>query len=92
MAFVSPFLVVHHGWLSAEVVESGSLIVMRSPMLKDSDAWYSPVREYISENRLVLGCRWEEQAPNWMFGRVEVSVFVSPRSRNGVYGLLADLA
>lgn len=86
VSYVSPFRVIKRGWLVAEVVESGALVVTRSRLVKDSDEGYGPVREYVAGNGLVLGSRWEEPAPGWLFGSVEVSVFVTPESRNRVYG------
>ncbi len=86
MGFVSPFRVVYRGWLVAEVVESGSLTVIRSPLVSDTDEIYLPVREYIEGRGLVLGSRWEEDAPGWVFGRTEVSVYVTPKARNDVFG------
>lgn len=58
--------------------------VLRSPLVQDTHKWLQPVSQYIREHDLVLAARETFEDPDWMFGEVEVSVYVSPAMRNGV--------
>jgi hypothetical protein len=58
--------------------------VLRSPVVRESDSVYEPVRRFIAEHGLVLAARETFDDADWMFGQVEVSVYVPPAVRNGV--------
>ncbi|WP_243841462.1 hypothetical protein [Mycobacterium sp. DL592] len=45
---------------------------------------FEPVRRFIREYGLVLAARETFEDDGWMFGRVEMSVYVPPAVRNGV--------
>ncbi|MBS1696090.1 MAG: hypothetical protein JST91_28175 [Actinobacteria bacterium] len=71
-----PFEVARPCWLIAtggpERVE-----VSRSPLVGDTDKWYQPVRRYIADHGLVLASRETFDDADWMFGAVEMSVYVA---------------
>lgn len=50
--------------------------VLRSPLVSDDDEMYEPVLRYIAGHGLALSARETFEDGDWMFGRVEVSVYV----------------
>ncbi|TDZ75215.1 hypothetical protein DE4585_01575 [Mycobacteroides salmoniphilum] len=58
--------------------------IYRSPVVREDDSIYRPVREYIDNHGLVLAAQETFTDAGWMFGRFEMSVFVPPSVRNGV--------
>lgn len=79
-----PFGVVRPCWLIANG-DDERLEVLRSPLVKDTGRMYEPVRRYIAEHGLVLAARETFEDRDWIFGQVEMSVFVLPASRNATY-------
>lgn len=67
------------------------LQVLRSPLVRDDDQKYEPVRRYISDHGLVLAARETFEDEHWMFGSVEMSVYVPPASRNASYAQVCNL-
>lgn len=60
------------------------LEVLRSPVVLDTKRMYQPVRQFIAEHGLVLAVRETFEDQDWMYGVVEVSVYVPPAMRNDV--------
>lgn len=58
--------------------------VFRSPLVREKHSMYEPVRRFIVEHSLVLAAQEAFEDADWMYGRVEVSVYVPPAVRNGV--------
>lgn len=50
---------------------------------------YLPVRRFIAEHGLVLAARETSEDPEWMHGKVEMSVYLPPAVRNVSYAELA---
>ncbi len=64
------------------------LEVLRSPLVRESDSMYEPVRRFIAQYGLALSAREKFEDDDWMFGEVEVSVYVPPASRSASYARL----
>lgn len=62
-------------WLIASG-DSDRVEVLRSPLVRDGHKWLEPIRWHIFENGLVLSTRKTFEDDGWMFGEVEVSVYV----------------
>jgi hypothetical protein len=58
--------------------------VLRSPLVREEHSMYEPVRRFIAEHGLVLAAQQTFEDDEWMFGKVEVSVYVPPAVRIGV--------
>ena len=78
-----PFEVVRPCWLIA-IGDAERVEVLRSPLVREESSRYEPVRRFIAEHRLVLAAQETFEDADWMFGEVEVSVYVPPAVRNGV--------
>jgi hypothetical protein len=59
--------------------------VLRSPLVQGSRSMYAPVRRHLEAHGLVLAARNTFEDDGWMFGQVEMSVYVPPASRNASY-------
>jgi hypothetical protein len=59
--------------------------VQRSPLVRERHSMYQPVRCYIAEHGLVLAARETFKDPDFMYGKVEMSVYLPPASRNASY-------
>jgi hypothetical protein len=53
--------------------DENQLVVYPSWVVRDTDDIYAPVREFIEQNRMVLGYRGMEPLPQAMGGEVEVT-------------------
>lgn len=62
--------------------------VLRSPLVETDSDIYQPVRRHITDNGLVLAAQRTFPDSDWMFGKVEMSVYTLPGDRNNAYGLL----
>ncbi len=81
-----PFEVVHPCWLIA-VGDGERVEVLRSPLVRDDDEWLEPVHGYIKDHGLVLAAQQTFEDDDWMFGKVEMSVYVDPASGSLGWGL-----
>ena len=81
-AFRLPLEVVRPCWLIA-IGDAERVEVLRSPLVSEGDSWIVPVRRFIAENRLVLAAREAFEDDGWIYGSVEMSVYVTPNVRNG---------
>lgn len=79
-----PFGVVHPCFLIANG-DADRVEVLRSPLVRAEASMYQPVRRYIEDHGLVLAARESFPDDDWMFGEVEMSVYVPPASRNASY-------
>lgn len=75
---------VVHPCLLIAIGDAERVEVLRSPLVQEDKSMYQPVRRYIAEHGLALAARETFQDDEWMFGEVEVSVYVPPAVRNGV--------
>jgi hypothetical protein len=78
-----PFEVIHPCWLIA-IGDAERVEVLRSPLVREEKSMYEPVRRFIAEHGLVLAAQETFEDDEWMFGEVEVSVYVPPAVRNDV--------
>lgn len=69
--------IVSHRWLIA-TGGSDSLEVFRSPLVRDDDEDYLPIKQFINDHGLVLATRETFDDDYWVFATVEVSVYVRP--------------
>lgn len=69
-----PIEVVRPCWLIA-VGDSERVEVLRSPLVRDDDSWLDPIRGYINDHGLVLAAQQTFEDDDWMFGKVEMSVY-----------------
>lgn len=77
--------VVHPCWLIA-TGDQERVEVLRSPLVRQDDGIYRPVREYIAGHGLVLAARETfPGVPEFMHNSVEMSVYVTPQARNNGY-------
>jgi hypothetical protein len=76
------------GWLIANG-DTQRLEVLRSPLVTSTKPIYQPVRQFIADHGLLLAS--QETFPNidWMFGEVEMSVYLPPASRNASYAAVS---
>ncbi|UXA20989.1 hypothetical protein KXD98_23590 [Mycobacterium sp. SMC-4] len=77
MEIVRPHWLIAHG-------DSDRVEVLRSPLVRETDPSYEPVRRFIADHGLVLAAQQSFPDESFMFGSVEVSVFVPPAARDGV--------
>lgn len=70
-------------WLIA-IGDASRIEVLRTPLVRDTDSIYEPVRRFIDEHGLVLAAQETFKDRDWIFGEVEMSVYVPPAVRNGV--------
>ncbi|BBY62193.1 hypothetical protein [Mycolicibacterium helvum] len=82
LEFASQLEIVHPGWLYA-VGDGIQVEVMRSPLVRDDNDWLDPVLQYIAEQGLALASRETFEDPDWMFGKVEISVYVTSLATAG---------
>lgn len=66
--------VVRPSWLIASG-DGNRLAVLRSPLVRERDRMYQPVRDHIAEHGLVLLAQGRRPDPEYMFGEVEVSIY-----------------
>ncbi|MCV7230862.1 hypothetical protein H7J73_33135 [Mycolicibacterium komossense] len=79
-----PFGVSRPCWLAA-TGDTDRLEVLRSPLVKDTSRMYEPVRRFIGDHGLALAAQDTFEDADWMFGSVEMSVYVTPAARNASY-------
>lgn len=79
-----PFGVAHPCMLIANG-DADRLEVLRSPLVTDGKRMYATVRQYIGDYGLVLAARETFEDSDWMYGSVEMSVYVPPMVRNASY-------
>jgi Gene product 70 len=75
--------IAHPCWLIG-IGDTERVEVLRSPLVREHHKWMEPVRRFIGDHGLVLAVRETFSDSDWMFGQVEVSVYVPPAVRNGV--------
>ncbi|WP_241472271.1 hypothetical protein [Mycolicibacterium neoaurum] len=80
----SPFGVTHTCMLIAKGDHS-RIEVLRSPIVGSTDTLYRPVLDHIAAHNLVLSARETFEDRGWMYGQVEMSVYVAPTARNANY-------
>jgi Gene product 70 len=66
--------VVHPTFLIA-VGDTERLEVFRSPVVREDDSWVEPVHQFIKDHGLVPAISESFDDPDWMSGRVEVTVY-----------------
>lgn len=67
--------VVHPTFLIA-IGDAERLEVLRSPLVLDTDSLYAPVRQFIEEHSLAPAISESFDDPDWMWGRVDVTIYV----------------
>jgi hypothetical protein len=75
--------VEHPCWLIA-VGDAEHVEVLRSPLVRDNDEWLQPISQFIADHGLVLAAQETVEDPDWMFGEVEMSVYVTAPADDAV--------
>jgi hypothetical protein len=57
------------------VGDTERLEVLRSPVVRQDDPWLQPVHQFIEDQGLVPAISESFDDPDWMFGRVDVTVY-----------------
>lgn len=81
------FAVAHPALLTA-IGDAERLEVLRSPLTKSTGRMYQPVGQFIDQHGLVLAAQESFEDSGWMYGSVEMSVYVPAASRNVSYALV----
>jgi hypothetical protein len=77
-------LEIAHPCFLIAIGDADRVEVLRSPLVREKDSMYEPVRRFIVEHGLELAAQVTFDDEEWMYGQVEVSVYVPPAVRNGV--------
>ena len=78
-----------HPTLLTAIGDADRLEVLRSPLTVSTGRMYGPVGQFIADHGMVLAAQETFDDPDWMYGQFEMSVFVSPASRNATYSLVS---